>query len=481
MQTVLAWLLAGIMLVSAYPWAAWLLAIRGSAADRWLPWLLALALSVGVLGLVMFYQSLAGIRLEAVPIALAYLGLMLPGWALWWRAGHPVTLPQPPASAYERLMLLIVLVVGAAVLFNAVYWPFYLDDAVNIYNHFGLQMAQIRAIIPLPGTDTLYEAYPILIPLGYTFSYLTSGWTNEYLARLTPALLSLGCIPAAYTLGVALHGRTAAGLAALLLITSPAFVRWASSGYVDLPMAFFYTLAAVFAWRLWQRNQAVDALLVGLMLGLAAWTKNAALLAFVFMALWLLWGIIRGRIGLLCATLTLGTAAVIAGPWYVRNWLQAGLIMPDTAWTEQADQTLAAALIFIKRPHIYGLTGVLCLIGIGYGIWTLTQQRLQAAGHVLLLLWTLPFFAAWWLFVSYDPRFLLLFLPPLCVLAGIWLAETWRRIPQPWQRRTLVPLVCIALLLMAQSAWRGVEFKRALLQDPLMDDASKHEVVFRQR
>ncbi|MFN8447295.1 MAG: hypothetical protein U0521_01515 [Anaerolineae bacterium] len=50
-------------------------------------------------------------------------------------------------------------------------------------------------------------------------------------------------------------------------------------------------------------------------------------------------------------------------------------------------------------------------------------------------LWTLPFFAAWWLFVSYDPRFLLLFLPPLAVLAGDLLVRLWVWLGPVWQPR----------------------------------------------
>jgi hypothetical protein len=94
-----------------------------------------------------------------------------------------------------------------------------------------------------------------------------------------------------------------------------------------------------------------------------------------------------------------------------------------------------------------------------------------------LLLWTVPFFAAWWLFVSYDPRFQLLFLPLLTVLAGLEAARLWRWLPAIWQRRLILPLAVGALVIALFIAWRSVEFKDEILRDPLMGDVAKHAIV----
>ena len=160
-------------------------------------------------------------------------------------------------------------------------------------------MYQTQTLVPLTGADSLYRAYPVLIPLNYTYAYFASGWENEYLAKTIATLLSLACIPAAYVLGKKLRGERTGWLAALVLALTPFFSRWASSGYVDLPMAFFYTLAAIFALRLYDDHSAslLDAALAGALIGLAAWTKNAALIGIVLLALWLVWCWINRRIG----------------------------------------------------------------------------------------------------------------------------------------------------------------------------------------
>ncbi|MFN8447294.1 MAG: glycosyltransferase family 39 protein [Anaerolineae bacterium] len=98
-------------------------------------------------------------------------------------------------------------------------------------------------------------------------------------------------------LGKRLRDERTGWLAALVLALTPFFSRWASSGYVDLPMAFFYALAAVFALRLYESGRLRDAALAGALVGLAAWTKNAALIGIVLLALWLVWCKVNGRIG----------------------------------------------------------------------------------------------------------------------------------------------------------------------------------------
>ncbi|MBZ0297655.1 MAG: glycosyltransferase family 39 protein [Anaerolineae bacterium] len=477
MQTLLAWLLTAIIFISAYPWAVWLV---DDAEDGWLPLLPALALSTGGLALVMFTQSLLGIPFLVGSITLVYLALAIPGWLLWWRSGRTIILPQLPQTRLAWLALILLLLVSGAILLNALYWPFSRDDALAIYHFYGQQMAQSGTLAPLPGLDKLYEAYPILIPLNYTYAYLASGWINEYLARLTPALLSLGCLPAAFVLAKQLHSATAGWMAALLLALTPAFGTWASSGYVDLPMAFFYTLAAIFSWRLWQRDHWQDALLAGLIMGLAAFTKNAALIGIPLLALWLLWGVARNHIRWRNLGLSLLACGLIAAPWYIRNLLQAGLLIPNTAWTDQAQHTLDTLLVFITRPGTYSITGLLIVASVLAAAGMLIRTRFQVASYLLLLLWTLPFFAAWWLFVSYDPRFLLLFLPPLCALAGIWAVIGWQELPAGWRRWLLIPVLLVALLLTAQAVWESVEYKDNILRNPLMDDAAKHEVISRE-
>ena len=159
---------------------------------------------------------------------------------------------------------------------------------------------------------------------------------------------------------------------------------------------------------------------------------------------------------------------MIAAPWYIRNWFGTHLILPPTAWTNQAQHTLETLLILITRPQNYYLTGAIIVVSASSASIELIRRRLNAPAPLLLLLWTLPFYGIWWIFASYDPRFILLFLPLLCVLAGIQVEALWNRLPALWQRRLLLPAGIIAILLALVITWNSVEFKDNLLRNPFM-------------
>lgn len=467
---ILGWFLVGLTLVAGYGWSAHLL-----REQDWLTVLLGLTLSVGVLSLIMLWESLLSIPFSLIGIALPYFMLMLPGW---W--GIKLHLPAIPAGWTKRFALLILLAISALELFNGAYWPFYRDDTLGIYQPAAQAMYQTQTLVPLTGADSLYRAYPVLIPLNYSYAYFASGWENEYLAKTIATLLSLACIPATYGLGKKLRGERTGWLAALLLALTPFFSRWTSSGYVDLPMAFFYTLAAIFALRLYdntEQRSLIDAALAGALVGLAAWTKNAALIGVLLLALWLLWCWLNKRIDRRTLAISLIACFIVAAPWYIRNLIGAGFLIPATAWTDQAQRTLANAFVLITNSANFGAPGWVILFGVVAAIPLALRRR--SPGIILLLLWTLPFFAAWWLFVSYDVRFLLLFLPLPCVLAGDLLARLWEWMDPARHPRYLIIMILIALILTVQILVHAVDYKGAILRHPLMGDPDKRTVVGR--
>ncbi len=472
MQTLSAWLLMGLMLAAAYPTAAYILR---DEPEYLLKLLLALGLAPGILSLLMFGEALIGLPFTVLSIVVPYGTLLLPGVLWWLRQPKSWSLTVEPRA---RLTLLLLTLISAAILFNALYFPFYRDDTLGIYKPQAQQMYALRSLIPLIGAESLYLTYAPHLPLIYTFAYVASGWENDYLARLVPALLALGCLPATYLLAKRVGGARAGWLGAIILALTPTFARWASSGYVDLPMAFYYMLAAIFALRLWDAGRRRDALLCGMLIGLAAWTKNAGLLIAVpVLAIWLGWCLLQRRIRWRPALLGIIACVAVAGGWYLRNQIGAGFIIPNTAWTDQARHTLDSLLVFITRPENFALTGWLILISVALSAAEVIRRRLNAPEHLLLLLWTLPFFAAWWLFVSYDPRFLLLFLPPLCALAGVWLSAAYARLSMPWQARVRVVATVGAVIFALYILTISVDYKDSILRDPFMTHEAKLALV----
>src|SRR5205085_4275494 len=105
------------------------------------------------------------------------------------------TSPVPwPTDLLSKALFATIVVNGAAIIFNAVSWPFGVGDALDLYAPFGKHLYETSA---LPIGDRMYEAYPMLIPMAYAFTHWAAGGTNEYVARLVPALMAVGAVAAA--------------------------------------------------------------------------------------------------------------------------------------------------------------------------------------------------------------------------------------------------------------------------------------------
>ncbi|MCS7070165.1 MAG: glycosyltransferase family 39 protein [Anaerolinea sp.] len=470
------WIAAAAPPLLALPLAVTLLTGAQRGASAALTALTALGLSAGLIALIMFWIGLLNIPLSAAAILILYAAVAVLGIVLRLRTGGLTCPPSGlPRSSGRRAVLLIALVTGGAALFNGLYWPFKTDDALGIYQPQAAQIYRTGALIPLTGADSLYRAYPMLVQFNYAFVYFAAGWEHEYAAKLVPTLLALGGLIAVYELARLIRSPRAGWLAVALLALMPAFPRWASSGYVDLPMATYYALAVLFTLR-GLRGDGRAILLSAVWIGLAAWTKNAALIGVGLWGVALASGWLTGRIALRTWIAALALAALIAGPWYLRNAIGAGFILPATAWTDQARRTLDTLLIYIGLPDNFGLTGAIILGAVAWALLRLVRGRPAERVDLTVVLWfTLPFFAAWWLFASYDPRFLLLFTPILTALAGVFLDATAPPLPRV-VRRALVTAGLIAALYIA---FQSVDYKDETLRDPWMSHADKLILVGR--
>ncbi len=505
-HALLPWLAATFSLLWAYPWARGLLARSGPpdgprAADPVLTLLLTVGLSLG--GLTWLLMLLAAISPQLAtfwPVTILAAGLSAAGWVAWvHKRGHlapavrsaETTTPAPAPAPWWRdpAMLtaaLIVLALAALTLFNAAYWPFYEDDTMTLYGPIAYRFATTGRF----GGAGLYDAYPVLAPLAMAYPHLAAGAPDEYAARLVMAALAVGTIGAAYVLGRDLYGPPTGLAAAFLTATVPILPHWAASGYTDLPAGTFYALTAVFAWRAWTRPCAVNAALTGLLAGLAAFTKNGALLLVGPLAGWAAYSYWAARrdpgggfqpISRRDILLMMGGWLIVAGPWYAHTLAAFGVLVPPTGWTEQADHALATLFGPALTPSHFLVSGPLAFLGLALLAGALWRSRPAFDPRpVLLLGFGVPFWLVWWWFFSYDLRFLLLVWPIFAVMGGYavrWLAA--RLPPQAgprgragWLRRGLLPLLLIALALPA--AQKAVDHKWDILRDPFMDGDARH-------
>ena len=429
----------------------------------------------------MFWLSVLNIPIRFANVTLLYLAFMTIGAILAWRGRARYTaLRFWPTHWARRIPLLLILALALAQLFNAGFWPFYRDDVLGIYAPYAARIYENGALVSLRDVEDIanrYDSYPMMIPLLYAYTYFSAGWQQEYLAKTLSTMLALMNLLAVYLLGKSTHSSRAGWLSVVLLALTPTFWHWASSGYVDLPMAYFYTMTAYFALRLWRKGRLSDAILAGFHLGLATWAKNAGLVGVPLLFLWLLLGWRRGVLDWRHLPIT-GLATFVGGlGWYVWTLLHAGLVVPQTAWTEQAQHTLSALLILITQPQSYAFNGWFIMIGLGYTAWRAWQSRFKVPEQLLLLLWVIPFWLVWWWFTSYDPRFVLLFLPAASVFGGILLTDGWQYVPAQLKSPLRVLTLITMLIWGAYGIFISVQFKRELIPDPWMSHEEKEAIV----
>jgi hypothetical protein len=512
-------------LTFAYPWALILV-----PAERRSPVVLSvttLALSLGGLTLWMMALALVGALRFGVIVAGIVIAFgigqvwLLRTQAPMIGAARPPMIERVRTAARQNPLavgaVLIVIGIAALIVFNALYWPFIDDDAVSIY---ATQSVSIYQTDKLPKGEGLYEAYPMLLPLSHVYSYMLAGEVDEYLARIAVAALGVGTLAAAFALGRALYD-TATGLStALLLALTPTFTRWASSGYTDIPAAFFVTLAILFAWWFYRHGGARDALLLGVMTGLAAWTKNSALALGASVAVWIgyvWWRKKESPRTLQLTVLVVIGLAITAGPWYVRNLILFGRVVPKTVWTDRAQHTAANLVPFVTDFDHFFLPGIVITIGIALAlvevlIGTLRRQSDPRDQAALLLIGAIPFAAAWWWAASYETRFLLAVLPLFAVMGAHAITRGAQAIPTVVRRLKISPpgplsmhregenmpvkvpslhvergfrgevifqllLVLVLVVLAIPAARKAVSFKSDIVHDPLMGNVKRHRVT----
>jgi len=468
-----AWLIALLGLSSQWFWARAL--VRG---DLTLRALTALGLGGGAISLSMLWQALLGITIApqitlSTCLALGALGIPAARW-LGTATERPSAPDRLPA---QRAVVGVLFLTASLCLFNAAYWFYNRDDAIAIYARFGKQIA-MSGTLPRLNAESLYEAYPMFMPLLYAFAHQLSGAFNDSLAAFLGASFSVGVLGAAYALGRELFNVPIGLGAALLLALAPLFTDWASAGYTDLPCGFFYGMSAVFAARLARHGSWRDALLAGLMAGLAAWMKNSGLLIVSAFAVWFAYRLLLGKHAwqreLLSAALIGVGFLAICGAWYARNLALLGALVPPTGWTWLAQRTLSNLFPYANESG-YLFVGYILTLGLSFtAIRAVVKRHAQS---ILLLAFYLPFFGIWWLFFSYDDRFLLALSAPIAVMAAealrIGLAPLYSRLPL--LHRSL--LMHVAVLSSFFALYTAVDYKAELLRAPFMSVDARWRVV----
>jgi 4-amino-4-deoxy-L-arabinose transferase-like glycosyltransferase len=367
------------------------------------------------------------------------------------------------SSSLEYLLKGSVLFICILIFWNSIYYLFVTQNAIT---HYAMPAKNIFLAggmdgFHVPQFKGPYDAYPLLVPLSYVYNYFAFGEINEHAAKVIPGLFSIGVIGSTYLLGKHLCNKKTGLFAALLLSFTPLFLRFATSGYTDIPGAFFYTNSILYYWLTYRYRSMKYAILTGLMVGFSIWTKNSTLLIFIsillFFIIQTLFDRLRkteGHIHLHHLAVILGISLAIGGPWYLRNYLLYGYLVPvrlivpgnwryETFWMHYG----------VPLFKYFGAIGYHVSIVYVFGLFYSFSRLFWKDRKILFLLsFVLPYLIVWVLKFSYDPRFLLTILPLFAVL-GIWaVGEGFQRILGSLSRRELTTFILCGILIVPHVA-----------------------------
>jgi len=155
--------------------------------------------------------------------------------------------------------------------------------------HSSLKAASIIATEGLSSAYTalgrvgwLGQQHPPLFPIIFSLTLRLPG-PDLFFMRLVSVFFLAGTLVVTYFLGRELYSREIGYLAALLLLSFPLVIRLSAAAIMDIPLAFFFSLALLLLVRLSRNPSHRLACATGLVIGLGLLTKY--IMVFVFVVL----------------------------------------------------------------------------------------------------------------------------------------------------------------------------------------------------
>ena len=121
--------------------------------------------------------------------------------------------------------------------------------------------------------------YPLNIPLFQTFIYTALCSLNDQLVKIIFPLYFLAILALFYYAIRRFGSPTYALLFTFILASIPQFNAYAANAYLDLPLAYYCFVSALFLFRWFEDSKSTRFLLISaVMAALAGWTKNEGLM-----------------------------------------------------------------------------------------------------------------------------------------------------------------------------------------------------------
>ncbi len=414
--------------------------------------LLGLALSLGLIPLILFFTLLAGGSLGLIPSWLIVAGASL-GFGLWgldvyrsgwsrpqWPASKLPTLPTAVSIVLAGIIAVLVMEKLVFVTIQGFAFPTYFWDAIANWNYRAKILHAVGRLDLNPQSDTFLGGGGTHYPMGPS---LFRAWVTTLMGKWSePAVAAHSLVTYGLLFGIIwirlskMIGWLFSLVFAYLTVSIPLMVYHAYAGYADLLVAFFFAACLIYGYEYLVARDPLSGVVSALFLASALFSKNEgivlvlpAIMVTVVAALW------SGRVTLRSAAIYFGIAIGLILPWIA---LKAYFGLP------YAPTETHAGFAF----HLGGLTqlftvvflqGSFSLFGLFFVVTTILFSSLWWKTDVGFLALPVFLFAgavmAVFLFTdNYEflenqmtiNRTLMIAMPSYIYLAGVSLGRKWR-------------------------------------------------------
>lgn len=343
------------------------------------------------------------------------------------------TVPLTAAMSERSARKLAAAVVIVAVAVRLVFFTGFFGSDEVVYVASGLQILNGE----WPAGD-----YIGAIRQGVNLPIALSMWlfgVNETSAALWSFVASVAEVILVYVAGRELIGRTGALIAALLMSLLPLHAHFAGRLMADSPLALFITLTFFLFWKAERSPSAKLFFLAGLAAGAVFWIKESVL---VFVTVFAAYPIFFRRVDWRWGWMMLGAGLMVAAncalfwhlngdPLHVFNVARVSIDRFVASTNTQDSPAYYLRYLLLDMRHTW-LLGWLALLGV---VWALRRRVAPAAretGVTFVVFWALTLLTVFSLlvvsvsplrFVMKQTNYMMIFLAPLCLLAGWWVAS----------------------------------------------------------
>lgn len=374
------------------------------------------------------------------------------GWKSWPCESSVLSLPT-----WRKAVLFLSILLLSLILLQTLTPP---TDYDGLMYHLEAPRTYLKVGRLVPIVEIPQANFPDLVEFLYLFPLALD---NDQAPKLIHAFFGLAGAWLTFHMGRRWSERDEGGWFALAAyLATPLLLAEASQAYVDLAWGYF-TLLGLYAWFRWFITPWREWLiLAGIGLGLAAATKYLALVTWLSLVVTLFF-VQNKRRALFASVSVWATAALVAAPWYVRNWFWFRnpfypFIFGGPEWDAfrleryayfnsivgyQKDVINLLLLPFHLYAHSswfgelpFGFPSLLALF-VFLNLWGKRHRLVVAALAVA------GFHFIFWAMTAQFLRLLSNIYPLVAVLSGTGLVQCWEHLKTRWTAKTFIEWLAV--------------------------------------